>query len=246
MRSLQGQKSFAYYFKNYFKRVFSKSVSRAIILLTDTVRKEKSRMNESFFQLPDNKRSAIINAGFRVFSQYSYKKSPMSEIAAEAGISKSLLFYYFRNKKELYLFLCKYSAEVTQQEMIRQNCYDEKDFFDIFLSGIKVKVQLMKQYPDLSMFQLKAYYEKEKELRPEINRLIGALSDFESQAALLKVVQDQFAEGLDLEMMYMDMYFASQGYLWEKLQSDEIDPDRMEKDFVRMIGFWRGIYSRKT
>ena len=61
-------------------------------------------MNEKFFSLPEEKQLAIINAGYRVFSQNSYKKSPMIEIAAEADISKSLLFYYFRNKKELYLY----------------------------------------------------------------------------------------------------------------------------------------------
>ncbi len=203
-------------------------------------------MNDSFFQLPDNKRNKIINAGFRVFSQYTYKKSPMSEIAAEAGISKSLLFYYFKNKKELYLYLCRYSVEVTQQAMIEQNCYDNEDFFDVFLSGLKVKVQLMKSYPELSVFQLKAYYEKDTELRPEINRLIGQYSGFENQADSLGLKKEKFADGLDLEMMYKDMYYASEGYLWEKLQNNDIDPDKMEKDFVRMIGFWRKLYSRKN
>ena len=62
-------------------------------------------MNDKFFSLPIEKQEAIVNAGFRVFSQNSYKKSPMSEIADAAGISKSLLFYYFHNKKEFYLFL---------------------------------------------------------------------------------------------------------------------------------------------
>lgn len=57
-------------------------------------------MNEKFFDLPQEKQQAILNAGYRVFSQNAYKKSPVSEIAAEAGISKSLLFYYFRNKQE--------------------------------------------------------------------------------------------------------------------------------------------------
>lgn len=52
-------------------------------------------MNEKFFSLPIEKQEAIINAGYRVFSENSYKKSPMSEIADAAGISKSLLFYYF-------------------------------------------------------------------------------------------------------------------------------------------------------
>ena len=51
-------------------------------------------MNEKFFSLPIEKQEAIINAGYRVFSENSYKKSPMSEIADAAGISKSLLFYY--------------------------------------------------------------------------------------------------------------------------------------------------------
>lgn len=202
-------------------------------------------MNERFYALPEDKRNSIISAGFRVFSQYSYKNSPMSEIAVEAGISKSLLFYYFKNKKELYLFLCGYSAELTEQEMIRQKCYEREDFFDIFLSGLKVKVQLMRQYPDLSLFQLKAYYEKDKSLRPEIDQLIGQYSGYENQSEMLKLDKEQFVEGLDLEMMYTDMFLASQGYLWKKLQSDTIDPDQMEKDFIRMIEFWRGLYSRK-
>lgn len=202
-------------------------------------------MNERFYALPEDKQKSIISAGFRVFSQYSYKNSPMSEIAAEAGISKSLLFYYFKNKKELYLFICKYSTELTEQEILRQKCYEKEDFFDIFLSGLKVKVQLMRQYPDLSLFQLKAYYEKDKSLRPEIDQLIGQYSGYENQSEMLKLDKEKFIEGLDLEMMYTDMFLASQGYLWEKMQSETIDPDQMERDFIRMIEFWRGLYSRR-
>ena len=72
-------------------------------------------MNEKFFSLPAEKQQSILNAGYRVFSQNSYKKSPMSEIAGEAGISKALLFHYFRNKKELYLFLWEKCAETTME-----------------------------------------------------------------------------------------------------------------------------------
>ena len=200
-------------------------------------------MNDSFFQLPAEKRSAIINAGFRVFSQYPYRKSPVSEIAAEAGISKSLLFYYFKNKKELYLFLCRYSTQVTMQEMQEQGCYSHDDLFDMILSGIRVKVGLMKKYPELSMFQLKACYEKDRELRREINELIGEFSGFETQAEQLHLNAGKFRDGLDLEMMYRDIYYASQGYLWEKLMREETDPDLMEKELTDMVAFWRRIYA---
>ena len=50
-------------------------------------------MNEKFSARPKGKQQAILRAGYRVFSQNSYKKSPMQEIAEEAGISKSLRFY---------------------------------------------------------------------------------------------------------------------------------------------------------
>ena len=80
-------------------------------------------MNEKFFSLPEEKQQAIINAGYRVFSQNSYKNSPMSEIAEAAGISKSLLFHYFRNKKELYLYLLEYAAEITFTYLNDYRCY---------------------------------------------------------------------------------------------------------------------------
>ena len=38
-------------------------------------------MNEKFYSLPEEKRQRIINAGFFVFSQNSYKKSSMNEIS---------------------------------------------------------------------------------------------------------------------------------------------------------------------
>lgn len=52
-------------------------------------------MNDKFFQLPLEKQEVIINAAYKVFALSEYKKAPMSEIAAEGGISKALLFHYF-------------------------------------------------------------------------------------------------------------------------------------------------------
>ncbi|MBQ5317300.1 MAG: TetR/AcrR family transcriptional regulator [Oscillospiraceae bacterium] len=202
-------------------------------------------MNDSFFSLPQEKRNAIINAGFRVFSQNSYKKSPVSEIALEAGISKALLFYYFKNKKELYLFLLGYGAKVTHNELKKQGCYDKGDFFEVFLSGLRVKAELMRKYPELSMFQMRAYYEKEPELRRGIDAVIAEYSGYERQADALKLEPRDFIEGLDLEMMYRDIYLASQGYLWECFCAGKTDIDKMERDFIKMAEFWKSVYKRR-
>lgn len=96
-------------------------------------------MNEKFFALPEEKQQRIINAGYRVFSENSYRKSPVSEIAAEAGISKSLLFHYFHNKRELYLFLWDTCVKTTMRSMAESGCYEQTDLFEMLYRGMIVK-----------------------------------------------------------------------------------------------------------
>ena len=55
----------------------------------------------------------------------------MSEIADAAGISKALLFHYFHNKKELYLFLWDTCCRITVEEMMRSGAYEQTDLFGI-------------------------------------------------------------------------------------------------------------------
>lgn len=202
-------------------------------------------MNERFFALPQEKQQAIINAGYRVFSQNSYKKSPMSEIAKAAGISKSLLFHYFTNKKELYLFLWETSGEVSAQFLKEYGCYEQSDLFEIMKSGLKAKVCVMKEYPDLSAFVMKAYYEKDEAVCRDIQKIFEKYASYKSNAAMMKINPGQFAPGIDLKLMYQEMYWASEGYLWEKTQSGNIDVTQMEQDFNKLIDFWKKIYSRK-
>lgn len=202
-------------------------------------------MNEKFYSLPEEKQRKIINAGYRVFSQNSYRKSPMSEIASEAGISKSLLFYYFRNKKELYLFLLQSCADVTREYVKKSRCYEQNDFFDIMLGGLRAKVQLMKFYPDLTAFSLKAYYEKDPEVCDEIQQIIGKYASFKANAPLLKMHSDSFRPGLDLVMIYKNMYWASEAYLLEKMRGGSIDTDEFEREFEEIIEFWKEAYLKK-
>ena len=111
-------------------------------------------MNPKFFALPAEKQQAILNAGYRVFSQNSYKKSPMSEIADGAGISKSLLFHYFQNKRELYLYLWNHCAQITIQSLTERGCYEETDLFEMMHRGMQAKIQIMRQYPYLSLIHI--------------------------------------------------------------------------------------------
>ncbi len=94
----------------------------------------------------------------------------MSEIAAAAGTSKSLLFHYFKNKKELYLFLWDTCARITVEEMEKGGAYDQPDLFGSMDSGMKVKLLLMRKYPDIGVFAVRAFYEKDPEVSSDIQK----------------------------------------------------------------------------
>lgn len=203
-------------------------------------------MNEKFYELPEEKQKRIINAGMRVFSRNSYKKSPMSEIAAEAGISKSLLFYYFRNKQELYLFLWEQGAKATIEYLTEYGCYEPVGLFEMMYRGMKAKLELMRRYPDMAAFTIKAFYEKDPAVCGEIRKSYQKYLGLKAQQSLLQVNPDDFVPGLDLKMMYREMYWASEGYLWEVIQQQgAVQADQLERDFVPMLEFWKSIYLRK-
>ena len=202
-------------------------------------------MNEKFFSLPQEKQQAILNAGYRVFSQNSYKNSPMSEIADEAGISKSLLFHYFHNKKELYLYLWNHCAQVTIEQLTAAGCYEKEDVFEMMYSGMQAKLRILRQHPDLGSFVIRAFYERDPAVRKDIQTSYLQAMDQKANTAKLKLDPAQFVEGLDIQMMYREMFLASEGYLWEKVQWSELNLEAMERDFSGMIEFWKKIYLRK-
>ena len=199
-------------------------------------------MNEKFYCLPEEKRQRIISAGFFVFSQNSYKKSSMNEIAQQAQISKSLLFFYFRNKRELYLFLWDTACNITIKYLTAYRCYEPGDLFQMMERGMEAKLALMEKHPYMANFAIRAFFEKDEQVSEEIQLSYRKAFARKATHALAQVDAKDFIPGLDLNMMYRQMYLASEGYLWEMLQRGTVDWEQVRQDFVKLLEFWKSVY----
>lgn len=204
----------------------------------------KKAMNPKFYSLPQAKQEAIIQAGFRVFGQHTYKKAPMSAIADAAGISKPLLFHYFHNKKELYFFLFDLLVQQTENVLKEGGCYETLDFFELFKSVTQTKVQLARLNPDWLAFSLKTYYEQDPEIMPELAQRMKQVKAKQVQL-MDKLDMSCFRPDIDFQLMYKDMTWAAQGYLWEHVQRGSVDPETIEAEFNQLIDFWKSLYLRK-
>ena len=185
-------------------RVFSKSVNDFILALTEAVY-GGCGMNERFFSLPTEKQQAIINAGYRVFSQNSYKNSPVSEIADAAGISKSLLFHYFHNKKELYMFLWDKCAEITIEYLTKYKCYEQNNLFESMERGMRAKMEIIRLYPDMANFTIRGFYEKDTDISADVQESCHKYFKFKANKTLLNDV----AIFWDLEALFMLLFVQS-------------------------------------
>jgi len=75
---------------------------------------------QTFFNLPDEKRNAILDLAIEEFAENDYKNASISRIVNRAGIAKGSFYQYFEDKKDLYLYLIDLSAQ-EKTNMLAEN-----------------------------------------------------------------------------------------------------------------------------
>ena len=66
---------------------------------------------QTFFNLPEGKRQAIIDIAVDEFARHDYRSASISRIVARAGIAKGSIYQYFEDKRDLFLYLLDLAAQ---------------------------------------------------------------------------------------------------------------------------------------
>lgn len=64
-------------------------------------------------------RQFIFEAAAGVFTKKGYHKTTVEEIAAAIGVSKGTIYYYFKNKEELYLAIIQEGIDLFHEELAK-------------------------------------------------------------------------------------------------------------------------------
>ena len=202
-------------------------------------------MNKKYFALPIEKQQRILDAAYQIFSQSSYKGASMSEIASDAGISKALLFHYFTNKKELYLYLWNYALELTRKAISDYRVLETDDFFEMLHRSLLAKCSVMAKHPHISAFSLNAYYEQYPEIKEAIGESFALASRTSEELVLAAIDTSTLRPDIDKKAMYEEIIYAMGGYMLKKYRSGSMDPEEIEKETAERINFWRKVYTKK-
>lgn len=202
-------------------------------------------MNEKFLKLPLEKQKKITDAAIQVFAENEYKYASTDKMAMLAGISKGLLFYYFKNKRSLYLYLYDHMIEKVVQLLEETHFKEEHDFFALFELSIRVKSSLMKENPYIHGFLLKARYEENEAVKQDLLDRNQTYLDEMFPRWFTEVDFSKFKEDVEPQDVFMLLYYLGDGYLREAVHQKNFDLDRVCSDYERWMGWIKESVYRK-
>lgn len=97
---------------------------------------------------PSNARQRLLDAAMRLFSSKGYAATSVRELVETAGVTKPVLYYYFKNKEGLYLALMQEALadfyQAAQQAVIAPGSITERiggyctTLLDLFVARLDV------------------------------------------------------------------------------------------------------------
>ena len=203
-------------------------------------------MNDKFFSLSEERQNKILNAGYYQFAHNSYKKTSMSMIAEEAQISKSLLFHYFHNKKEFYLYLYKRALELIDEKIIKIDVDSDKDIIEIVSSFLLNKWNILKEHKYIFSFIYRVYYETDETLLKDLKEIRSSKMINSFMDIINKSNNDKMRYKEDFLQLVNIIIYTAEGFAYVNKELLINEPQKAVNDFMKLVNplrknFYKGV-----
>ena len=200
---------------------------------------------------PEATRKQILEAAEKLFIEHGFSRVPVSGIAREAGVAKSLIHHYFKNKEELWREVKKQRFEAYTRPLVTALSQDRnpadlqllknsmQDFFT-FLDRNRDLVRLI-SWMDLEYDDGDVIYN----YNDIMNLGIAAFKKQQTSGNIRKDIDPKFALAAILNMIIHWFQARSQWLNAGPLVEDRPETDREYLDTVLTI-FFEGIRPRPT
>ncbi len=176
-------------------------------------------MNPKFFNLSPERQDLIRNSAMLEFGENTFKKTSADSIAKRANISKGLLFHYFKDKREMYLYLFQYAIDecmdIFNKHILKASYFKETDFFQTLEKGQEVKMDMVRRHPGLFRFVMRAYYERDSVLTPKLRKKLNDVLTESTSSFLARTDLYKFKDGVDPRALVRLLTLSAEGMLAE-------------------------------
>jgi len=199
-------------------------------------------MTTTFHNVEPDKQQRIIEVAMKHFAEAGYKDASTNKMVKEAGIGKGMLFYYFKTKYDLYIYLVHYSLDVMEQEFFHQVDLSEGDFIERMYKIAKQKMYVFKRHPYLMTFlqTVLLYRHEDKPLPTELVKRYDRLVKEGMQKIYQNIDVSYFKEQMDAEKAMRLIEWSISGYqqtLTEQLKQQVLTEELIDQYWDNFYGY---------
>ncbi len=175
----------------------------------------------------------ILDTCLTVFARYGYEKTSVVMLAKEAGISRTLIFHHFKNKKNLYLEIIDRILVKAGEKIESGYLVQNSDFFQAREEFSRFKFRFSKNNPMYYRIIKEIMSEPPAEIREELKERFG-----EKQERYRKQWEDLFEkvplkDGIDRKQAYrlvqMTLEYFDDKYFSESTEENELDEEYFQR-----------------
>lgn len=201
-------------------------------------------LEELLSKMNPKKRDSLIKAALNEFAVNDYDKASTNVIVKKAGISKGLLYHYFKSKEELYEYLVKFVFEKMTKEILDNIDYGETDILNRIASTVDYKMKLFARYPGIIEFYKKLT--KGKSVEDLIKQIESYYPGYYQDYFTKNINYDLFRKDIDLiKMIKMTQWvlekFSEDNFLRGE-QSENYDMENMQKELNEYLMILKKLF----
>ncbi len=151
-------------------------------------------------ELTNPRVQAVINAGYEEFSKTGYKKASTNHIAANAGVARGLIYYYFGDKQGLFQFLMDNAVDRIMCAMEEGVDWSNPDLLYRITKTIFFKCRVLADNPKIFDFLLvNMEHYRQENINPFFKGGATDIKKLMHDFYYSEVDESLFKEGLDVE-----------------------------------------------
>lgn len=127
-------------------------------------------MYNSFENLNEDKKKNILDACIHEFADKGFDKASTNSIIKEAGISKGILFHYFKNKKSLFFYIVDHCVQKMIEEYKKYPLTETRDIFQRLSEVGVIKLKIAHDHPYIVKLFMEALASSPQDMRSEIEK----------------------------------------------------------------------------
>ncbi len=186
-----------------------------------------SMPSQTFFNLKHEKRNRFIEVSLHEFCTNSFREASVSHIVDELGIAKGSVYQYFKNKKDLYLYLVDRAVkskfnhiEKSLEESLGEGAAASADFYTLYSEIILAGADFDFGNPSYSLLITNAMQEHDtRELESLPDDLVRRSSEFLNAFVRRGITRGEIRRDVDPALivhLVNSITLSLTGYLEEK------------------------------